>query len=465
MFLTEPNICLLTDSYKSSHWVQYPPDVTHVYSYFESRGGPYRHATVFGLQYLLKRYLEGAVVTADQVEEAAAFWAAHFGHADLFNYEGWMHIVKDHGGKLPLSIHSVPEGTQVPARNELMTVENTCSHCHWLTNWVETLLVQAWYPSTIATTSRENKIQILDFLEQTGDPEQIDFKLHDFGFRGCSSLETSALGAAAHLLSFQGTDTVSGILLAREFYGPADGMFGFSIPASEHSTMTAWGRDGELEAFGNMLDQYPTGLVACVSDSYNIFRACEDYWGSELRDRVLGRDGTLVVRPDSGPPVETVLRVLGILGDAFGTERNIKGYKVLPPQIRVIQGDGIDYDMVYEILSAMRREGWSADNIAFGSGGGLLQRFDRDTQKFAFKCSAVKRDGRWRAVYKDPVTDPGKESKRGRLKLVTNGDTLATVPRALLDAAPESDHLVEVFRDGEVLVDWTFEDVRQRVAL
>ena len=183
---------------------------------------------------------------------------------------------------------------------------------------------------------------------------------------------------------------------------------------------------------------------------------------------MLQRDGTLVVRPDSGPPVDTVLRVLSILGDAFGTETNIKGYKVLPPQVRVIQGDGIDYDMVYEILAAMRRDGWSADNIAFGSGGGLLQRFDRDTQKFAFKCSAVRRSGVWHGVYKDPVTDPGKESKVGRLHLVRCGEQeelWRTTRKAVRDPSPEADQLVDVFRDGELLVDWSFEDVRRRMVL
>jgi nicotinamide phosphoribosyltransferase len=456
----DQNLLLLTDSYKATHWKQYPPGTERIYSYFESRGGRFDEVVFFGLQYYLERYLAGRVVTQERIERAADFWARHFGDPTLFNRLGWEHVLREHGGRLPVSIRAVPEGTPVPLRNVMMSIENTDPRCYWLTNHLETLLVQVWYGSTVATLSREMKRLILDFLERTGDPALIPLKLHDFGFRGTSSVESASLGGAAHLVNFEGTDTVAGCLLAQEYY--AADMPGTSIPASEHSTITAWGPEEELGAFENMLNAFPTGTVACVSDSWDIFRACAELWGSELRDRVLAREGTLVIRPDSGDPPAVVTRVLDLLGDAFGAERNAKGFKILPPQVRVIQGDGIGYEMTGSILSAMERAGWSADNITFGMGGGLLQKLDRDTQEFAFKCSEITRSGVARDVYKDPVTDHGKHSKRGRLKLIRTGTGgYATVPWN----AEGVDLLREVFRDGRVTVLQTFEEIRARAAL
>lgn len=452
------NILLLTDSYKASHYRQYPKGTTNVYSYFESRGGKFPSTMFFGLQYFLKKYLLGVQVTEERIQEAKDVWDAHLGPG-MFNEAGWRHILEKHGGKLPVSIRAVPEGTRVTNRNVLMTIENTDPECFWLTNYLETLLVQVWYPSTVATQSFEIKRLINSYLEETGNPEGLSFKLHDFGFRGVSSVESAAVGGAAHLVNFMGTDTVAGLLMARKYYGAE--MPGFSIPASEHSTITSWGKDGEVEAFRNMLEQYPTGLVACVSDSFDIYKACRDYWGGELRDQILNRDGTLVVRPDSGEPKHVVREVLAILGKAFGLKKNFKGYDVLPDQIRVIQGDGVNIDSIKEILAEMKRFNFSADNIAFGMGGALLQRLDRDTQSFAFKCSSIRVNGEDRDVYKQPVTSFGKKSKAGRFKLVQDSAGFSTVQQ---EAAGE-DLLIEVFRDGELLVDQTFNDVRERAVL
>jgi nicotinamide phosphoribosyltransferase len=320
------------------------------------------------------------------------------------------------------------------------------------------LLVQVWYPSTVATQSRAMKQVLLTFLERTGDPALVSFKLHDFGFRGVTCPEQAALGGAAHLVNFQGTDTVAGLLLAREFYDCE--MAGFSIPAAEHSTITSWGEEHEIDAMLNMLVQYPTGLVACVSDSFDIFRACSEYWGGALKSGVLARDGVLVVRPDSGDPPTVVVKVLELLGAKFGTSTNAKGHRVLHPKVRVIQGDGIDFEMLGRILEAMSAAGWSADNIAFGSGGGLLQKLNRDTQKFAFKCSSIVVNGEEREVFKRPVTDQGKKSKAGRLKLIARDGRPTTVPLH----EPGDDQLQVVFRNGEILRTSSFVEIRQRAA-
>ncbi len=455
------NICWLTDSYKVSHFKQYPPGTRRVYSYFESRSGSaFPEVCFFGLNYFLERYLAGEVVTSEKIDAADSMFRQHFG-SDVFNRAGWQHILDKHAGRLPIRITAVPEGTIVPESNVLMTVENTDDDAYWLTNWLETLLVQVWYPSTVATQSRAMKQVLLRSLHETGTPSLIDFKLHDFGFRGVTCPEQAALGGAAHLVSFQGTDTIPGLLLAREFYGCE--MAGFSIPAAEHSTITSWGEEHEIDAMRNMLTAYPTGLVACVSDSFDIFRACTDYWGGVLKDEVLARDGVLVVRPDSGDPPTIVVEVLRRLGEAFGTTTNDRGFRVLHPKVRVIQGDGIDFSMLVKILQAMQAAGWSADNIAFGSGGGLLQKLNRDTQRFAFKCSSVVVGDEERDVFKRPVTDGGKKSKAGRFKLIR--DPAGRLRTCRESDAPDAPSLLEpVFENGRVLARSSFADIRARAA-
>lgn len=455
------NPLLLTDSYKITHSVQYPPGTEKVYSYFESRGGAFGETVFFGLQYQLLKYLKQRIDRSD-VNEAEELFSSHLGPG-RFNREGWLHIVRDHLGCLPLSVKAVPEGTVVrPQLNVLMTVENTCPRCFWLTNYMETLLVQNWYPTTVATLSRAVKKLILKYLDRTGDTKLIGFKLHDFGYRGVSSVESAGIGGAAHLVNFLGTDTLAALGLVKKYYN--DPCAGFSIPASEHSTITSWGKEHECDAFKNMLDKYPTGLVACVSDSFDIYNACSNYWGTVLRDQVLARDGCLVVRPDSGYPPHVVVKVLELLGKAFGYTTNEKGFKVLDPHVRVIQGDGCNLDMIEEVLHQMQVHFWSADNIAFGMGGGLLQQVNRDTMKFAFKCSHITVNGAGRNVFKQPVTDPGKISKSGRLALLTDGVQHITTSNDL-KLQSEQDQLREVFRDGEVLIQDDFATIRKRAEI
>lgn len=455
----DQDIILLTDSYKPSHWKQYPPKTTGIYGFLESRGGEFPEILFFGLQYFLKKYLAGPVVSKENIIEARELLGAHFGNGSIFNEDGWMRILERHGGCLPVRIKAVPEGTAVPNSNVLMTVESTDPELAWLPNYLDPLLTQLWYPSTVATQSMAMKNVILEYLEETGDPALIDFKLHDFGFRGSTSPESAAIGGAANLVNFKGSDNLPAIRMLRRLY--AEPMAGFSIPAAEHSTITSWGKDHEVDAFRNMLEQFPEGLVAVVSDSYDIFKACRELWGGELREKVLQRNGTLVVRPDSGDPATVVVEVLNILGKAFGTEMNRKGYKVLDPHVRVIQGDGIDLRSLPLILSHMKKHGWSADNVAFGSGGGLLQKVNRDTNRFAFKCSAAKIDGVWNDdIMKDPVTDPGKKSKSGRMKLVRENGTFKTVS----DTAPGEDRLVTVFENGRILKEWSLAEIRENAS-
>lgn len=454
------NFILKSDGYKASHWKQYPKGTTKIYSYLESRGGKFNSTLFFGLEYILKKHLVGQVVTKEAVDQAEIFWNEYFG-ANHFNREGWMRIIEKHGGKLPLRIKAVKEGSIVPVHNVLMTIENTDPELYWLTNYVETLLMQIWYPITVGTNSFECKKLINKYLLETeGHNQSLNWKLHDFGFRGVSSYETSAIGDLAHLVNFFGTDTTSGIILAMEYYNSK--MCGFSIPASEHSTITSWGREHEVDAFRNMLKQYPTGLVACVSDSYDVYEACDKLWGDVLRDEIMKRDGTLVIRPDSGNPPEVISRILDILWNKFGGDYSQKGFKLLSPKVRIIQGDGIDYEMIGEILLMMKNKGFSAENIAFGSGGGLLQKFDRDTQKFAIKCSYAEVNGQGIDVYKDPVTSKGKVSKKGKLVLHKTGNAFMTMSSADdKNYASYVDALETVFENGELVRSQNFEDIRK----
>ena len=457
------NICTLTDSYKIAHWKQYPEGTEKIFSFFESRGGKFPETVLFGLQYILWEYLEGQVVTEDKINHARKYFRAHFGgNNKLFNEDGWRRILNHHRGRLPVEIRAIPEGTPVKNHNVLLTIVNTDPQLPWLTNYLETILCQLWYPSTICTQSREMKRILLNYLEKTGDPAGIGFKLHDFGYRGSTSIESAGLGAAAHLVNFLGTDTLAGIDLLREHYN-AD-MPGYSIPASEHSTITSWGRENEVEAYRNMLNQFEGCLFACVSDSYDIYDACRNLWGGELRDRVLAHEGGLVVRPDSGNPLEVVPKVLQILAERFGFTVNYKGYKMLNPAVRVIQGDGITFESMQGILAAIEYQKFSTENVAFGSGGGLLQKVDRDTQKFAFKACAAQVNGVWRDVYKQPITDPGKNSKRGQLVLVNrDGQYVTTVQDDIRQ--DEQNELLVVFRNGEIVRWYTLGYIRKRAAL
>jgi nicotinamide phosphoribosyltransferase len=471
------NIIKMTDSYKVSHKNGYVKGLVRLQSYGEARGGKYEKTVFFGLQYLIKRYLTGKVIGLQKIVEAEEFWTQHFGRTDVFPRQAWLDLLNAHDGRLPIRIRAVAEGSVIPAKNALFTIENTDDRFPWLVNYLETLLMQVWYPTTIATQEWHTRNNVLRFLKESGDEAGINFKVHDFGYRGVSCPEQAAIGAAAHLISFMGTDTVAGIELLQEYYHA--GMCGFSIPATEHSIMCSFGRDNEVEACRNWLNQYPTGLIACVSDTYNIYNACENIWGGVLREQVLARQGCLVVRPDSGDYFEVVPKVLEILWNKFGGTTNAKGYKVLDPHVRVIQGDGMNPETIQQLYATIIRMGWSADNLAVGSGGGMLMNVNRDTNKYAIKACAALVGDTWIDIWKDPITDQGKKSKTGRLELVAlkgaHGGVITTLRKEdveEIEANPVKDNvnIVErlfntVFEDGNLLVDYTLDEIKKNAGI
>jgi nicotinamide phosphoribosyltransferase len=318
----------------------------------------------------------------------------------------------------------------------------------------------------VATLSlNARKIIETALIQSADDPaSEIPFKLHDFGARGVSSRESAMLGGMAHLVNFQGTDTVAALVAAREFYGCP--MAGYSIPAAEHSTMTSWGRNRETEAYQSMLDHFakPGSIIAVVSDSYDIDHAIAHIWGQKLKSKVIESGATIVIRVDSGDPVEQVLGALNKLDHAFGHRLNSKGFKLLN-HVRVIQGDGIDLNTIQEILDTVLNAGYSASNVVFGMGGALLQKVNRDTQKFAYKVCEATIDGKRIPIRKEPVSDKGKWSKAGRQDLIrnTNGEfQTITIPDSL-NQSPDS-VLQTVYVDGKLQNEATFDEIRKRAS-
>lgn len=451
------NIILLTDSYKSSHYVQYPPGTSRVYSYIESRKGESNITLFFGLQYFIKRYLLHPITQQD-IDTAEAIITQH---GVPFNRTGWEYILNKHNGYLPLRIKALKEGSIVPIRNALVTIENTDPECYWLTSYLETIILQnCWYPTTVATRSYTIRQLLNKYHHKTsdGDIQQVDFKLHDFGERGCSSMESAAIGGLSHLVNFLGTDTIPALLYGRWYYN--EHMAGYSIPAAEHSTITSWGREKELNAYRNMLDHYakPGKAVAVVSDSYDIYHAVDELWGEKLKPIVESCGATIVIRPDSGDPTTMPIEVCKRLMQCYGYTTNSKGYRILPNCIRIIQGDGITQASLIILLKNMEEAKISLDNFAFGMGGGLVQMLNRDTQGFAMKCSAIEVNNQWHDVYKQPITDPGKHSKRGRFAVIEKDNAIQTIP--LDDLKDQRDLLETVYENGQLRREQTLTEIR-----
>jgi nicotinamide phosphoribosyltransferase len=452
------NICIMSDGYKWSHAYQYPGGTEYVYSYIESRGGIWDRICYFGLQMFRDRILTNPVTHA-MVDEAVAMSPLY---GVPFFEEGWRLLVDKHGGRLPVEIRAIDEGMVVPTGTPLVTIVNTDPEFFWLTSFLETALLRAiWYPTTVATNSYMCRQMIMDGLvESSDDPQgQIPFKLHDFGARGVSSGESAAIGGIAHLVNFRGTDTLEALVAGRRFY--ADEMPGNSISAMEHSTVTSFGRSHEAQAYRNMMTKLGGRgvMISAVSDSYDIYNAVSNIWGVELKQEVLDSGTVVVVRPDSGDPTMVPVEILQRLDAAFGHTVNSKGFRVLNPAVRIIQGDGITHKTLLILIRNVLAAGYSLDNIAFGMGGGLLQIVNRDDLKFAMKCCAARINGEWIDVYKDPVGDHSKRSKRGRLSVVRIDGQIVTVAYGA-----EGDLLKRRFLDGLAVGSTTLAEVRDRAA-
>jgi nicotinamide phosphoribosyltransferase len=471
-----------TDSYKLTHAAQYPKGATKMVSYFESRGGQYDEILWFGIEMICQEYLLQRL-TQEQADNMVAWAREHMAGNVTDHLEIALNaVVNELGGRLPIKIRAAKEGALIPVKNVLFTIESTIEDERFfsIVSYFETKLVRAWGPSTVATVSYNVRKVIMEALERSADDPmaEIAFKFHDFGSRGVPDMGTAAFNGAGHLVSFLGTDTTVASMVTEIAYPErslTQPVNSGSIPASEHSTTTMHGRTGEAQLVGQMFEAYakPGAIFATVADSYDIISFLRDL-APKFRDQLLDSGATWVVRPDSNDPVEMPVQVIVELDKTFGSTINSKGYKVLN-NVRCIQGDGIEPKHVKLILDRLLELGFSASNIAFGMGGGLLQKINRDTCKFALKCSAALINGEWVDVFKDPSTydenwnrlegKSFKKSKKGRLELMRNRVTGAYATKTS-DNADEfgsdwEEALEDVFADGYMLRQTPFSEVRR----
>lgn len=487
-FALRNNIILNTDSYKPTQWMQYPDGMTNLYSYIEARGSDYGYTKVvmFGLQAILKKFMCSQVTKKD-VKRANKFIDRQIGPG-IFNREGWDYIVEQHNGFLPLRVRALPEGTVVPLKSVMATVEATDPKCGWLVSLFEDLFLHIWYTCTVATISMDIHEAAEPFADRTVDDDRIqpwlNFLLNDFGFRGASSPESAELGGMAHLLNSIGSDNMRAIAALYDFYNLDEeddaSMPAFSVIASEH-TVTCSNSDadkkddigalekmvGILEARGKLATHFSQAIVACVADTYDVFRFAERV-GTEFKARIEQSGGRFVVRPDSGDPLVVPIQVIEILLEKFGYVVNTKGFKVLPDCIRVLQGDGVNKDSIVQILTTLEERGISVENIIFGAGGSLLQHCDRDWLKFAMKGSARQDEsGQWHDVFKDPITDSIKRSKRGRVTTYKDSEGKYFTDRIAEDLIYPNhkavDQLVLIYENGRLLIDEDFPTIKARL--
>lgn len=471
-------ICRI-DSYKFSHPYAYPlskkgKKIVGMTSYGEPRVTRDKRIVPFGMQLLLKRYLNQKITMAD-VDAAEAFAIAHFGHP-LFHREAWEKVVNVYGGKLPLIIRAIPEGTVVPGGMPIYSVTCLDPDLFWMSAGFETLIQRGiWYPTTIATMDYDIKNKIKQVYIKTGaDLNMLPFALHDFGGRGVTSAESAEIGGAAHLVNFMGSDTVEGILTANFYYKHQ--MSAFSVYATEHSIECSFGGGTEdaIEYIRHQLrvaKEKGIKIFSIVLDGYDVYREAEIIC-TTLRDEIIASGVKVVFRPDSGDMNVVVPRILDLQAMAFGTEivkgANNQTYKRIK-YVGLIQGDGIDHNTLMDLLNLIVYRGYTADVLIFGSGGALLQKLNRDTLKFAQKaCALLLDDGEWVGIAKNPVTDQGKKSKEGVMTLLKHLMTGEYMPGRLDNIPYLSEEFVDVFELvyylGELYNETTLDEVRARVA-
>lgn len=460
------NRVMFADSYKYGQPPQYPDGTVYMFDYMEARGGEYPETLFFGLQYMMQRYFSKRIKMWE-VKEARDYAKLH---GIAFDYKGWKKIVKKYKGRLPVKIKAVKEGSLIPTGNVLMTIESTDSDLFWVPGWLETFLMKIWYPTTVSSKSHIVFKMIKNFMRATSDNPDPSYMYHNFGDRGSTCVEAAAIGGMAHTIPFKGTDNFNSLRYVDYFYTDDNvACSGHSINASEHSTVTSWGQDlkSELKMYSNHLETFKSDvLLACVLDSTDIFRAVDNVTSGEFKEKIESSEYPIFIqRPDSGDPLVVIKSMLEIMEKnkvAYGV--NTKTLKVFN-KYRIIWGDGITKETILDILNLAKEMGYAPDNFAFGSGGDLMQNVNRDTSKFAIKCAAVgvltdatKDIFEIRDVFKDPITDPGKKSKKGQLELIKRNGTIMTVRREelisgdirLLEDVWYDGHLIRFMGYGEV---------------
>lgn len=478
---------LLCDFYKVSHKNQYPKGTVLVYSTWTARTSrieDINEVVSFGFQSFIKEYLinyfnenffaRTKVEVANEYKRVIKF-ALGVEDPDASHIED-LHDL----GFLPIKIKAIKEGTLVPIKVPMLTIENTKPAFFWLTNYLETLMsCQLWMPATSATLAFEYRKILEEFANLTnGDTSIVPFQGHDFSMRGMSSLEAAKSSGAGHLISFTGTDTIPAILYLEDYYNAniEKELVGTSIPATEHSVMCAHGTD-EMASYRYLIKEvYPSGFVSIVSDTWDLWSVL-DVVIRGLKEDILSRDGKVVIRPDSGDPVKIICGdlestneferkgVIEILWEIFGGTVTEKGYKQLDSHIGAIYGDAITIARCREICEKLAAKGFASTNMVYGIGSYTYQYNTRDTFGFALKSTFTIINGEERKIFKDPKTDSGhfKKSQTG-LVLVTEKDgkidyidNLSVEEYTKNQAA---DLLELVFVDGKLVRDQSLTEIR-----
>ena len=460
--ITHYNYILLSDFYKYTHHKFEAPNVLKKFAYLEARGGYSFDTLFYGLQMVIKDHFEGVRVEQWMIDDADDYMFDVFGTREYFNRTGWQRIIDEFDGKLPIEIKAVSEGSIVPVSNILVSVENTVDGFAWLSNWAETVLLHVWHPTTTATTSLNYFRTMKKYADMCG-VKVSPVGTNDFGFRGVENVVAAGRGGSGHLINFIGGDTSEAVIYAKRYYGfQFDGLpLGVSVGATEHSLQCSNGREGEFEVFERTINTVPDdAIVSLVIDSYDTNAAVEFLTTGKMKERILARKGKVVLRPDSGDPAIMCHQIAEKIWENVGGTISEAGYKVFDPNYGIIYGDGINLESLDKILkTVVGFDKFCASNFVFGSGGALLQKCDRDTHKFAFKCSAKLDENGWSDVFKDPITDSGKRSKRGRLALIHEDGHYKTI--RLEELGDRENLLKTVFLNGDFVKKYTFNEVRK----
>jgi len=510
------NPLLLTDGYKTGHHRQYPEGTTLVYSNFTPRSNKYApkgcdKVVSFGQQYIMKYlhevfqkdFFNGSKdeVCGEMKKELSLYLNTDY---DVAHFEA-LHDL----GYLPIEVKSIPEGTLVPIKVPVLTIKNTHPEFYWITNYLETIISNLlWKPMTSATIAFQYRKVLTEWAEKT-NREAKEFVLwqgHDFSMRGMDSVDAVISSGMGHLTSFFGSDSLPAIHGARKYYGEESFVAG-SVNATEHSVMCAGTKDDEVGTFRRLLTEtYPTGILSVVSDTWDLWKVCTEHVVT-LKEEIMSRDGKLVIRPDSGDPVDILCGytvehwvadhrlesygcpeskgVIELLWDVFGGTVNEQGYKVLDPHIGAIYGDSITIDRANEICARLEEKGFASTNVVLGVGSFTYQYNTRDTFGFAMKATYVEvkhwdvaterlnesfgknANPKWvegREIFKDPVTDDGtKKSATGLLSVHNHDGEYVLIDRCTWEGESVSS-LQTIYKDGEFSNEITLSEIRETLA-
>lgn len=480
------NPLLLTDGYKVDHRRQYPIGTTLVYSNWtprKSRIEGVEEIVLFGLQYFIKKYILEDFETyffLQPKEKVVGEYARQINNYLGENQVGTKHIEALHDlGYIPMVIKSLPEGSRVPLRVPMFTMYNTLPEFFWLTNYFETLIsAVVWMPCTSATIANRYRTILEQYaIETSSTPEFVDWQGHDFSMRGMAGIEGGLISASGHLLSFKGTDTIPAIPFLEKYYHANSDreLIGGSVPATEHSVMCMGTNEDEIGTFERLIcEVYPQGIVSIVSDTWDLWKVLTDYL-PKLKQKVLNRNGKVVIRPDSGDPVDIICGntngkntnekkgVIELLWDTFGGITNEKGFKELDPHIGAIYGDSITIERAVQICERLKSKGFASTNVVLGIGSFTYQYNTRDTFGFAMKATYGEVNGQGREIFKDPITDDGtKKSAKGLIKIELENRKYKLIDQTTWEEENQGE-LKEVFRDGKLLIDQTLQEIRERL--